>query len=107
LILIVDDDENVLEIATEFVQRLGYNAVVVSNGADALNSLRRNQDVTVLFSDINMPGMDGEELARASGRCSPRAARHSHLGARRRTIAATFVPKPYRAADLVDVLGSK
>lgn len=33
LVLIVDDDENVLEIATEFVQRLGYNAVVASNGA--------------------------------------------------------------------------
>ena len=66
LILIVDDDENVLEIATEFVQRLGYNAVVASNGADALNILRRNQYLTVLFSDIDMPGMDGEELARAA-----------------------------------------
>ena len=71
LILIVDDAENVLEIATEFVQRLGYNAVVASNGADALNILRRNQDVTVLFSDINMPGMDGEELARAAVAARP------------------------------------
>ena len=107
LILIVDDDENVLEIATEFVQRLGYNAVVASNGADALNILRRNQDVTVLFSDINMPGMDGEELARAAVAARPGLRVILTSGARRRTIAATFVPKPYRAADLVDVLGSK
>ena len=66
LLLIVDDDENVLEIAAEFVQRLGYTALVASNGADALNILRNNQNVTVLFSDINMAGMDGEELARAA-----------------------------------------
>ena len=105
LILIVDDDENVLEIATEFVQRLGYNAVVASNGVDALNILRRNQDVTVLFSDINMPGMDGEELARDAVAVRPGLRVIFTSGTRRSAIAA-FVPKPYRAADLVDVLGS-
>jgi two-component system cell cycle response regulator CpdR len=106
LVLIVDDDENVLEITTEFVQRLGYNAVVASNGTDALNILRRNQDVTVLFSDINMPGMDGEELAGAAVAVRPGLRVILTSGARRSTIAAAFVPKPYRAADLVDVLGS-
>ena len=105
LVLIVDDDENVLEIATEFVQRLGYNAMVASNGADALDILRRNQDVTVLFSDINMPGMDGEELARAAVAVRPGLRVILTSGARRSAIAAAFVPKPYRAADLVDVLG--
>jgi CheY-like chemotaxis protein len=59
--------------------------VVVSNGADALNSLRRNQDVTVLFSDINMPGMDGEELARAAVAARPGLRVILTSGARRRT----------------------
>jgi CheY-like chemotaxis protein len=71
-ILIVDDDENVLAIASDLIQRLGYNALVASNGVDTLEILRRNQDVSVLFSDIGMPGMNGEELARAA---SPPAAR--------------------------------
>lgn len=106
LLLIVDDDENVLEIAAEFVQRLGYTALVASNGADALNILRNNQDVTVLFSDINMPGMDGEQLARAAVAIRPGLRVILTSGARRPTIAAAFVPKPYRADDLVDVLGS-
>jgi FixJ family two-component response regulator len=59
-----------------------------------------------LFSDINMTGMDGEELARAAVAVRPRLRVILTSGAPRATIAAAFVPKPYRAADLVDVIGS-
>ena len=107
-ILIVDDDENVLAIANDLIQRLGYNALIASNGVDALEILRRNQDVSVLFSDIGMPGMNGEELARAAVAVRPglRVILTSG-GARRPTIAVAFVPKPYRSNDLIDVLGSE
>jgi CheY-like chemotaxis protein len=107
-ILIVDDDENVLAIANDLIQRLGYNALIASNGIDALEILRRNQDVSVLFSDIGMPGMNGEELARAA--VAVRPGLHVILtsgGARRPTIAVAFVPKPYRSNDLIDALGSE
>jgi CheY-like chemotaxis protein len=107
-ILIVDDDENVLAIANDLIQRLGYNALIASNGVDALEILRRNQDVSVLFSDIGMPGMNGEELARAAVAVRPglRVILTSG-GAGRPTIAVAFVPKPYRSNDLIDVLGSE
>jgi CheY-like chemotaxis protein len=107
-ILIVDDDENVLAIANDLIQRLGYNALIASNGVDALEILRRNQDVSVLFSDIGMPGMNGEELARAAVAVRPglRVILTSG-GARPPTIAVAFVPKPYRSNDLIDVLLSE
>ena len=107
-ILIVDDDENVLAIANDLIQRLGYNALIASNALDALEILRRNQDVSVLFSDVGMPGMNGEELARAAVAVRPglRVILASG-GARRPTIAVAFVPKPYRSNDLIAVLGSK
>ena len=107
-ILIVDDDENVLAIANDLIQRLGYNALIASNGVDALEILRRNQDVSVLFSDIGMPGMNGEELARAAVAVRPglRVILTSG-GPRPPTIAVAFVPKPYRSNDLIDVLGSE
>jgi CheY-like chemotaxis protein len=107
-ILIVDDDENVLAIASDLIQRLGYNALVASNGVDTLEILRRNQDVSVLFSDIGMPGMNGEELARAAVAVRPglRVILTSG-GARPPTIAVAFVPKPYRSNDLIDVLLSE
>ena len=107
-ILIVDDDENVLAIANDLIQQLGYNALIASNGVDALEILRRNQDVSVLFSDVGMPGMNGEELARAAVAVRPglRVILASG-GARRPTIAVAFVPKPYRSNDLIGVLESK
>jgi CheY-like chemotaxis protein len=107
-ILIVDDDETVLAVANDLIQQLGYNALVAFNGVDALEILRRNQDVTVLFSDISMPGMNGEELARAAAAVRPGLrVIFTSGGDRRPTIAAAFVPKPYRADDLIDVLGSE
>ena len=61
-LLIAHDDENVPAMAAELVERLGYNVLVASNGIEALEILRKNKDVTILFSDISIPGMDGEEL---------------------------------------------
>lgn len=102
-ILIVDDDETVLAVVNDLIQQLGYNVLVASNDVDELEILRRNPDVTVLFSDISMPGVNGEELARAAAGLRPglRVILTSG-GARRPTIAAAFVRKPYRAADLID-----
>ena len=107
-ILIVDDDENVLAVANDLIQGLGYDVLIASNGVDALEILHRNQDITVLFSDISMPGMNGEELARAAVSTRPglRVILTSG-GARRPTTASAFVPKPYRADDLIDVLGTE
>jgi CheY-like chemotaxis protein len=56
-------------VVNDVIQRLGYNALVASNSVGALEILHRNQDVTVLFSDISIPGMNGEELARARPLC--------------------------------------
>jgi DNA-binding NtrC family response regulator len=100
--LIVDDDETVLAEASDLIQRFGYNALVTSNGVDALEILSK-KNAAVLFSDISMPGMNGEELAHAAAalRQGLRVILASG-GARGLTIAAAFVPKPYRAADLID-----
>jgi CheY-like chemotaxis protein len=101
--LIVHDDETVLAVASDLIQRFACNALVASNSVDALEILRRNQDVAVLFSDISMPGMNGAELPRAAAGLRPgRRVILTPGGVRRPTIAAAFVPKPYRAADLID-----
>src|SRR3981189_423586 len=80
-ILIVDDDENVPAIANDLIQRLGYNALIASNAVDALETLHRNQDGSVLVSEIGMPVMNGEELARAAVAVRP-GLRHPHFGRR-------------------------
>ena len=61
-ILFVDDEESILDVATEFFEHKGYNVKTASNGLQATHLLE-NQTVDCCFTDINMPEMDGLELA--------------------------------------------
>jgi PAS domain S-box-containing protein len=62
--LVVDDQDDVLEMAKALFTSLGYEVLSADNGSDALEILRRNPDIDVLFSDVVMPGMSGVTLAK-------------------------------------------
>jgi response regulator RpfG family c-di-GMP phosphodiesterase len=63
-ILFVDDEESILEIATEHFQNLGYRVLTAGNGREAVRIIENNGNVIdCCFTDINMPEMDGLELA--------------------------------------------
>jgi len=61
-ILFVDDEESILEIAREFFEQKDYFVFTASNGVQALKVLE-NERVDCCFTDINMPEMDGLDLA--------------------------------------------
>lgn len=61
-ILFVDDEESILDIANEYFAVKGYQVVLARNGFEAIKILE-NQEVDCCITDINMPGMDGVELA--------------------------------------------
>jgi putative nucleotidyltransferase with HDIG domain len=61
-ILFVDDEESILNVATQFFTRQGYQTLAAMNGIEALKILEKEK-VDCCFTDINMPGMDGLELA--------------------------------------------
>lgn len=61
-ILFVDDEESILEVASEYFTQKGYSVITAGNGREALDVLSHH-DVDCCFTDINMPGMDGLELA--------------------------------------------
>jgi CheY-like chemotaxis protein len=72
IVLVVEDDSGVLEMAIESLQELGYSVITASNAADALTRIRGNAQIDVLFSDIVMPGdMNGVELAAEVHRVRP------------------------------------
>jgi DNA-binding response OmpR family regulator len=62
-LLIVDDNEEILEFLSEVLGD-NYQLHLALNGADALNLLD-NQMVSLVISDIMMPGIDGFELCQA------------------------------------------
>ena len=61
-ILVVDDEEGILDVTEGYFQRLGYEVYTAGNGIEALEVLKK---VTIgcVFTDINMPKMDGLKLA--------------------------------------------
>jgi signal transduction histidine kinase len=63
-ILIVEDDEQVRDVAVAMIEDLGYKVLLATNGVDALKLLRGNMLIDLLFSDILMPGgISGRHLA--------------------------------------------
>jgi response regulator RpfG family c-di-GMP phosphodiesterase len=61
-LLFVDDEENILDIAREYFEFKGYQVLTARNGREAVSVLERER-VDCCFTDINMPEMDGLELA--------------------------------------------
>src|SRR5438046_10048047 len=61
-ILIVDDDERTAMAVRNALEELGQTLVVAHSGEEALHRLLYD-DYAVILLDVNMPGMDGYEMA--------------------------------------------
>ena len=60
-ILIVDDNAAIREAMHEFIELAGFSVFTASSGEEALELLKTN-NISVVITDIVMPGMDGLEL---------------------------------------------
>ncbi|AKJ05715.1 two-component system response regulator HydG [Archangium gephyra] len=69
-VLVVDDDRANLDSVSRIFQREGLETLTASNGTEALELLRR-PEVSVMVTDLMMPGMDGQELLKASRTIRP------------------------------------
>lgn len=61
-ILVVDDEESIRGVVGEYFRRRGYEVITAGDGAEALDILQRG-GIDCCFTDINMPGMNGLDLA--------------------------------------------
>ena len=63
-VLVVDDEPEVLELATEILKRVGYAVLEAADGAAALELARRHEGrIHLLVTDMVMPGISGRDLA--------------------------------------------
>jgi signal transduction histidine kinase/ActR/RegA family two-component response regulator len=63
-VLVVEDDDAVREISIASLQELGYQAMGARDARSALELIRQNHDIALLFTDVVLPGgMDGRALA--------------------------------------------
>jgi CheY-like chemotaxis protein len=66
VVLVVEDEPLTLMGAVDLVEEEGFEAISARNADDAIIILENRDDVSVIFTDINMPGsMDGLKLAHA------------------------------------------
>ena len=71
-ILIVDDDELVRKSAATLMASLGYRVLSAGSGSEALEVLRQDAAIDLLFTDVFMPGgMHGPQLVAAARRLRP------------------------------------
>jgi signal transduction histidine kinase len=71
-ILLVEDDQDVLTVTAESLRDLGYQVVTAADAARALEILKGEQPIDLLFSDVIIPGgTNGAELAVTAQRVRP------------------------------------
>lgn len=72
-LLIVDDEQNVINSLKRLFRGKGYNIHSCNNGKDALTFFQDNHqdDIGVVLSDFQMPGMKGTEFLAEVKKCQP------------------------------------
>src|SRR4051812_46782445 len=69
-VLVVDDEPGIVDSLQKVFEREGLRVLTAGAGAQALEILRR-EPVSVLLTDLIMPGMSGMDLLKASRSVSP------------------------------------
>ena len=106
-VLVVEDNAEVLELAVTTISDLGYRVLTANDGPTALDVVRSDETIDLLFSDIVMPGgINGFELIKqARGIRSELKAivTSGYANVHRPGTDRPDVPlllKPYRRSDL-------
>ena len=64
-IMIIDDEEDILTMFNDFLQRQGYSVAIFTDTILAVQEIEKNpQEYSLIITDIRMPGITGLELVR-------------------------------------------
>ena len=63
--MIIDDEEDILNLFNDFLQRQGYSVAIFTDTILAVQEIEKNpQEYSLIITDIRMPGITGLELVR-------------------------------------------
>jgi CheY-like chemotaxis protein len=110
LVLVIDDENAIREVARETLSAFGYRVLVASDGAEAMAVFAaKKNEVKLVITDMMMPYMDGPATIRALRRLDPKVKIIATSGLKAEDKLAdaaqigviTFLPKPYTAEKLL------
>ena len=112
-VLVIDDEEDVRDIATTLLERLGFTVRTACDGQEGVDVFAEHpQDIAAVLLDFTMPNMMGDEvyaLVRQLRADVPIVISSGYTAAEipvpfQDDAHAYFLPKPYRAQTLAHTL---
>lgn len=111
-VLVVDDDNDVRELAAASLAELGYRVLSAESGAAGLEVIGHEPSIDLLLADFAMPGMNGAELVRLARRVRPQLrvlfmSGYADLDAVLQHAGPDgILYKPFKMADLATRIGA-
>jgi len=110
-VLVVDDEGYIRDLIRDTLRTRNYLAGTAANGVEALDILSRER-YDIVVTDVIMPGMDGLELVKQVRRQYPAVhiivltgfPRSADISDFLAQGVDDFLPKPFRANDLMAVI---
>ncbi len=119
-VLLAEDEQDVREVAREFLESAGYKVLLAANGEEALSRAEAHIGaIDLLLTDMVMPGMMGRDLARKLRQLRPEVgviymsgySEHAAAEATKSDPLATVLTKPFSRAAILrtvrEILQSK
>jgi two-component system, cell cycle sensor histidine kinase and response regulator CckA len=109
-VLVVEDEKNLREVAVTLLQQGGYRVLEAKDAEEALRIIRTSQlEISLLLTDVVMPGRSGAELAREAQaghpkmRCLFMSGYSGDLVGRQGVVTeeASFIEKPFTKKSLL------
>jgi len=109
LVLIVDDERTIREIAAATLSHFGYRVIVAKDGSEAVAMFAtRSREIRMVITDVSMPNLDGAILASVVHKLNPAVRilgmsghNSSSSGSQIREFANAFLVKPFKTEDLL------
>ncbi len=109
-VLVVEDEPLIRLSITDELTALGYEVYEAADAQEAIGQLTEHRNISVLFTDIDMPGdLDGLRLAAlVRDRWPPikiivTSGKH-RLSCEDLPVKGRFIPKPYTPVSVSDVI---
>ncbi len=114
LILVVEDDAAVRGYSVDALRHLGYTTLEADSAGPAMELIRANPEIRLLFTDVGLPGKNGRQLATEATRLRPDMKVVYTTGYARNAIikhgllerGVHLLPKPFTVDRLARILRS-